>query len=98
MELLEKVKINLRTKTTAFDEAEVSPLIEAAKKELLEVGVLNIDDKDPLILRAIVTYCKAHFGYDNKDSEKFIASFNSQKNFLSQNSNYTRKKDGGGDG
>lgn len=97
MELLEAVKINLRTKTTALDEAEVSPLIEAAKKELEEVGVKNLDVKDPLVQRAIVTYCKAHFGYDNKDSEKFLASWNSQKNFLSQNGNYTRPK-GGGDG
>jgi hypothetical protein len=33
----------------------------------------------PLIKRAITVYAKAHFGYNNPDSEKFVASYNGLK-------------------
>ena len=30
---------------------------------------------DPLVVEAVLTYCKARFGLDNPDSEKYWASY-----------------------
>lgn len=90
--LLEKVKISLRISNDAFDDMEIKPLIEAAKKELEIAGVNNINADDPLIIRAVVLYCKANFGYDNPDSEKLMDSFNSIKDLMSQSGSYIKKK------
>jgi len=65
MALLDDVKLALRISPTiiAYDD-EVQDLIEAAKADLKLSGVdpAKLDESDPLIKRAIVTYCKAHFG------------------------------------
>lgn len=82
--LLETVKKALRITHSGLDEAEIVPLIEAAKKELEIAGVTQINEGDPLIIRAVTVYCKANFGYDNPDSEKFQNSFNSLKNTITQ--------------
>lgn len=82
--LLNTVKKALRITHSGLDEAEITPLIEAAKKELEIAGVTNIDESDPLIIRAVTVYCKANFGYDNPDSEKFQNAFNSLKNTITQ--------------
>lgn len=82
--LLETVKKALRVTHSGLDEAEIVPLIEAAKKELQVAGVTQVDEGDPLIIRAVTVYCKANFGYDNPDSEKFQNAFNSLKNTISQ--------------
>lgn len=89
--LLETVKKALRVTHSGLDEAEITPLIEAAKKELEIAGVAMIDESDPLIIRAVTVYCKANFGYDNPDSEKFLSSFNSLKNTISQVGAYNGK-------
>ena len=88
MKLIEKVKKNLRISTSALDVAEISPLIAAAKKDLRLSGITRMSERDPLIQRAVVTYCKAHFGYDNPDSDKFKASYESIKNTLTQIDKY----------
>lgn len=80
--MLEKVKLALRIKNNKFDH-EITDLIEEAKSDLKISGVVKIDDTDYLILRAIKTYCKANFGLDNKDSEKYQASYESLKEHLS---------------
>lgn len=86
--LLNTVKKTLRVTHNGLDEDEIVPLIEAAKKELAVAGVKRIEESDPLIVRAIKAYCKANFGYDNPDSEKFQKSFDSLKNTLSQVGEY----------
>lgn len=86
--LLETVKKALRITHSGLDEAEIVPLIEAAKKELEIAGVTQINEGDPLIIRAVTVYCKANFGYDNPDSEKFQSSFNSLKNTITQVGEY----------
>lgn len=62
-ELMDKVKIALRIKTTAFDDAEITPLIEAAKADLLRSGI-HYETNPNLVLcdRAVTVYCKMHFG------------------------------------
>ena len=59
--MIEKVKLALRIKTDAFD-SEIQDLIDAALDDLGLAGVVSADDTDPLIIRAVITYCKANFG------------------------------------
>ena len=95
--LLDTVKKALRVSHSALDGAEIVPLIEAAKKELEIAGVVTVDESDPMIVRAVTAYAKAHFGYDNPEAERFLMVFNSIKNLLSQVGDYT-EKEGGADG
>ncbi|HSQ88094.1 head-tail connector protein [Romboutsia sp.] len=80
--MIESVKLALRIKSSAFDD-EINDLIFAAKTDLKISGVNNIDDYDPIIIQAIKTYCKANFGLDNKDSERYERSYESLKQHLS---------------
>lgn len=80
--MLEKVKLALRIKNNAFND-EIMDLINACKKDLETAGVKNIDEEDSLIIQAVKTYCKANYGLDNKDSEKYQASYEMQKQKLS---------------
>ena len=59
--MLEKVKLALRITTTAFDN-EIEDLIAAALADLGIAGIINETQDDPLIIRAVVTFCKANFG------------------------------------
>jgi hypothetical protein len=88
MALLEQCKIALRLSHSELD-TEVQELIDAAKLELQLVGVINFKDTDPLIVQAIKTYCKAHFGYSNPEAERFKEAFESLKNHLSLVGEYT---------
>lgn len=80
--MLEKVKLALRIKSNKLDE-EIADLIEACKIDLSLSGVKKIEDTDPLIQQAIKLYCKANFGLDNKDSEKYQKSYEMLKISLS---------------
>lgn len=80
--MLEKVKLALRIKNNAFD-LELNDLIEAAKLDLAISGVVNVKEDDALIKRAITTYCKANFGLDNKDSDRYQTSYDMLKAHLS---------------
>ncbi len=63
--MLEAVKLALRISTAYFDD-ELNDLIDAAQADLTLCGV-NAAGKedDPLIKRAVVLFCKAHFGTDD---------------------------------
>lgn len=82
--MLESVKRELRITNIAFDE-EVNDLIEAAKIDLRipQIKGIKIVDTDPLIRRAIILYCKANFGLDNKDSEKYQKAYDNLAEKLS---------------
>lgn len=80
--MLEKVKLALRIKSIKLDE-EIEDLIEACKIDLSISGVRKINEEDPLIQRAIIIYCKANFGMDNKESEKYQKSYDLLKQSLS---------------
>lgn len=79
--MLESIKLALRIKSSAFD-SEINDLIESAKLDLKMSGIVNLIETDPLIIQAVKTYCKANFGLDNKDSEKYQSSYNSLKYHL----------------
>lgn len=79
--MLEKVKLALRIKNIKLD-GEILDLIEACKIDLSIAGVRKLNDTDPLIQRAIIIYCKANFGLDNKESEKYQKSYDLLKQSL----------------
>lgn len=76
--LIEQMKVLLRVSSDVFDE-EVEMLVEAAKAELIRVGIKQelVDhvDPDPLVKMAISLYCKAHFGFDNPDAGRLEEIF-----------------------
>ena len=88
--MLEDVKRALRVSTAYFD-ADVQDLIDAAKADLVLSGVLSakIVDTDSLIKRAVILYSKSNFGLDNVDSEKYMASYTSLKVHLTLSQEYT---------
>ncbi len=91
MALLEDVKLALRITSSAFD-TEVQDLVEAARQDLILSGVSQNkaqDENDPLIKRAITVYCKAHFGYDNPEAERFQQSYDMLKAHLTLSQEYT---------
>ena len=70
---------------------EINDCIEACKRDLQQVGVVNLDESDALIIRAITIYCKAEFGYSEK-AQQFRQSYDSLKLALSLMEEYTVKK------
>lgn len=87
--LLEKVKMAIPLSTDAYD-GEIRDLILAAKLDLGVAGVVLPADGDALVERAIITYCKAHFG-DATDGQydRLKASYDEQKAQLSMATGYT---------
>ena len=87
-EILNKVRLALRIVTHDFDE-EITDLISACLLDLDVAGVTNDDRTDPLIIRAVITYCKMNFGDVNDDYERLKASYDEQKAQLGMTSGYT---------
>lgn len=86
--MFEKVKRALRLmSTTAFDE-DILDLINAALADLEVAGVTVPETEDPLIIRAVETYCKLHFG-EPEDADRLKASYDEQKAQLSMATGYT---------
>ena len=85
--MLEKVKLALRMKTTAFDD-EINDLITAALADLGIAGVTTLTETDPLIIRAVITYCRANFGQPD-DYDRLKAAYDEQKSQLRTATGYT---------
>lgn len=85
--MLEKVKLALRITTEAFDD-ELEGLIDAAKIDLGIAGVTLPDTLDAICERAIITYCKVHFG-EPDEYDRLKASYDEQKAQLSMATGYT---------
>lgn len=85
--MIDKVKLALRITTNAFD-VEIADLIEAALKDLGIAGVTNDDITDPLIIRAVITYCKCHFG-EPDEYDRLKRSYDEQKAQMSMATGYT---------
>ena len=87
MATLDKVKMGLRIKTTAYDE-ELADLITAAQLDLGIAGVEVPSTLDEIVTRAIVTYCKMSFGLP-EDYDRLIRSYDEQKAQLVTATGYT---------
>lgn len=92
--MLEKVKLALRITTEAFD-GEIKDLINAALADLGVAGIDNLDQEDPLIIRAVVTYCRANFGQPD-DYDRMKASYDEQKAILKVATGYTEWEESNG--
>ena len=87
--MLSKVKLALRITTDAFD-SELTDLINAA---LLDLGIAGVNEfeattTDALIIRAVITYCKVHFG-EPDEYDRLKASYDEQKAKLGMATGYT---------
>lgn len=76
--LLDEAKLALRVTSGDFD-LEVTALIDAAKRDMVRQGVredlLAEGAIDPLAKMAVMLFCKARFGFDNDDAERFESAY-----------------------
>lgn len=88
--ILNRVKTALRITTDAFDQ-EITDLIQACLADLGIAGVTEDDTTNPLIIRAICTYCKYHFGDSNgaEEADRLKASYDEQKAQMQMATGYT---------
>lgn len=94
MALLDDIRKRLRISatTTNFDD-EIQELIDGAVADLALSGVASVkanDETDALIKRAITTYVKANFGYDNPDADRLQQSYEMLKQHLALSQDYAR--------
>lgn len=87
--LVKKCKAARRMKTSAFDE-QIYGLVQAAKADLKRVGIVNLNDSDPLIGQAVVTYFLFNFGTaDPEEYDRLKASYEQQRANLASSTGYT---------
>jgi hypothetical protein len=89
---LDDVRAYLRIDATdtSFD-GEIQDLIGAVQTELTDLGInpnLVSSATDPLIKKAITTYCKANFGYDTDNAEDFTSAYEKIKIYLMNSGTY----------
>ena len=85
--VINSIKLALRITTDAFD-AELTDLMNAALLDMGIAGVTNDSTSDPLVLRAVITYCKLHFGQPD-DYDRLKRSYDEQKAQLATATGYT---------
>lgn len=85
--IMEAVKMALRVMTDAFND-ELDELILAALADMGIAGVTSQDTADPIIRRAVVTYCRLHFG-EPDEYDRLKAAYDEQKAQLSMATGYT---------
>lgn len=83
--MLDKVKLALRLTTNAFD-SELNDLVAVALADLKIAGV-EAAAEDPLISRAVITFCRVHFGTPD-DYDRVKASYDEQKAQLQMATGY----------
>ena len=96
MTLLADVKTALRVTTNDMD-SDINILIKAALADLKLVGITGTtvieDTTDPLVQRAVITFCRAFFGQPD-DYDKMKAAYDEQKAQLWMATSYTDWGDG----
>lgn len=89
--LLEAARLALRISATDYDD-KVEMLVDAAVENLRMAGVassaVDASDPDAPVKGAILVYCKAQFGMDNPDAEKYMAAYNSMAARLALSAEY----------
>lgn len=89
MTTLARVKLALRIAGDDFD-SEIQDLIKASMLDLGIAGVngMNAVEDNPLVNRAIITYCKMNFGQPD-DYDRLKLSYDEQKSQMSMASGWT---------
>ncbi len=78
-ELVAKAKLRIRKTSKDVLDKDVGQLVEVALADLKRIGVNNAyldeaDISDPLIIEAVLLYCKANFG-SPENQEKLNAAY-----------------------
>lgn len=86
--MIDKVKAALRLTVNNYDE-ELAALIKAAVGDLRLVGIdlASVNTNDPLVIMAVITYCRMHFG-SPEDFDRLKRSYDEQKAQLMTASGY----------
>lgn len=88
--MLDEVRAALRVDGNEHDD-EIQGLIDAARADLALSGVAPEkaqSDDDPLIERAVITYCQAHFDYADQAAERLLRSYEMLKAHLTLAEDY----------
>lgn len=85
--MLDAVKRALRLTVDTYD-AELQDLIDSALLDLGIAGVISPGNGDPLVLTAVKTYCRMHFGSPD-DYDRLKSSYDEQKGQLQIATGYT---------
>lgn len=85
--MLEAVKLALRITTPAFD-GELNDLIAAGLIDLTLAGIVNQNTDDPLVRRAVITFCRMNFGQPD-DYDRLKKSYDEQKAQMGMATGYT---------
>lgn len=85
--MLNAVKLALRITTDAFD-TELTDLIEAGLIDLTQAGIVNLDTSDPMIRRAVITFCRLNFGQPD-DYDRLKKAYDEQKAQMGMATGYT---------
>lgn len=73
--------------TNAFD-TEITDLALASFTDMAQAGITNADQTDPMILRAMITFCRLNFGQPD-DYDRLKKSYDEQKAQMSMATGYT---------
>lgn len=95
--LLTKAKVTLRVTTTAFD-GEITDIIKAGYEDLETRGVQIVVSENavsPMVLRALLTYVRMHFG-DPDNWDRLRVAYDRQLGQLMTTSGYTNWGDSDG--
>ena len=79
--MLNSIKKSIRITHDKTDE-DLMEMIEACKRDLLRVGVKNVDDRDPLIRQAIKIFVKSQINYEGQ-AERYEKAYNLLRDSLS---------------
>jgi len=86
-DLITKAKTACRLTNTWYDN-EIADLIDAALLDLTLGGTATVTETDPLIIRAVCTYCKANLG-NPENYDQLKRSYDEQKAQLGTATGYT---------
>lgn len=91
MSLLSDVKLALRLTTNSYD-SEINQLIDAGIQDLGFADVVTTAaevELDPILLRAVISYCRLNFGSpDPSDYDRMKSSYDEQKAQLQSATGY----------
>lgn len=87
--MLEAVKKAMAVTSEDFDD-DLTGLINAALSDLRIAGVTVTMVNDPLIVRAVIFYCKSYFRNDDK-AERYQKAYENLKHAMSLSGDYNGK-------
>ncbi len=79
--MLGKIKLDLRIAHGAMD-SDVQDNIDACLSDLARVGVVLIENADPLIVKAVKLYCRWQYNFENQ-ADRYMKAYMSLRDALS---------------